>query len=1190
MVFRSLGYRIIPIYFLAGILAACEFEFLKKEELSLSEQDDSIVEETGEKTQLRFDPNQTESQSFKGSSQSSIKEAAVVIPPGSLSVETVVTMEEGAPLGTDTFFTELEADSNIAVVDSAPAVVVSSSELVDPTGTLQISVPITSQTQLTADDFLQWAILYKVKVAAAEEYLVGYLPRSEFSVDQDLGTASFETKYFGSFQAVKLNITVTEKAEAKSSSPIKTKTEHLKNPEIEKSVSNIEGDDTNNSNVDGGNEDANEISNMQYPPEGPSQVAFSQSSPHSGSTANVNFTAPNTLGTTLVYNLKACTDDACSSSCVGTSQHSVSPAKVTGLVDGTSYYACVQSEDSQGNLSDFISSDTSLRVDMTAPSSPANVSLAEAAYISTNSLSVSFNASTDPHFDTHLVKFCSDAACSSNCSEAVESSTGPVTISNLNDGVYFACVQGVDTLGHLSPVIASSNSTTIDSTAPTAPSSVIISDSSPHNNSSIAITFSSGSDTNLKSHNIKACTDSACSSACVGISTAAASPANITGLQDGTSYYSCVQSEDQAGNLSAFIASTSTIAIDLSNPSVSNISATNGNKKAGDTVSISISFSEAVSVSGSPRLLLETGTTDRYATYSSGSGSNNLAFSYTVQAGDTNNDLDYVGTTSLDLNGGTITDTADNSASLTLSTPGTTGSLAYSSTVKVDTTNPSSVSVTNPASTTTNQEVSASWTGGTDTNFSIFNLKACTSNDCSTGCVGDTTASASPKTITGLTIGSSYYICVESEDDSGNSSSWSASTSTIASQEPIYGSGSDGNKTITSSITNEDTSLLGRTLAASRAVIAKGTWSGSTLELTLGSSFTSDDFAVGDELIWTVIATGTSPTDCSTSDRGTYGFADVTAIDTGNDKLTIDENLSFTPNNDSVAGTTFCHVLISRVPEFDNLTINNGISLSVASFPYITTSSGGGVLAIKVSNTLTAVGTANISASNTGFAGGLSSGSTMYVGRSLQKGSSTGDINIANGGGGAYWNSTGGGGGGGHGAGGDGYGKTNGGTSIPSLQSCSGSCDPESYLFFGGGGGNGKSKTGGNGGGIIIIYANTITGGSATLNVTANGETAPIVSSGTDGAGGGAGGTVFLRSDSVSGLGTLNIEAKGGNSSTQATAGGGGGGGGMIYVNSPNCATTFTYGVNGGSSYSNASNQGTGGSIGATDFNGGGCS
>ncbi|MFK7825726.1 MAG: hypothetical protein AB8G05_16355 [Oligoflexales bacterium] len=1144
MAFNGDSFRILLIYFLALSLISCEDELLQTDELNLVKSNNSIIEEDGEKTQLRFDPSQKETQSIKGSTQSSIKEASVVIPPGSLSVETVVTMEEGAPIGTETFFTELAVDDGVAIVDSAPAVVVSSSELVDPAGTLQISVPIITQTQLSADDFLLWAILYKVKVAASDEFLVGYLPRSDFTIDQNSGTASFETKYFGSFQAVKLNIAVTEKAEAKSSSPIKTKTEHLENPEIEKNIrdeENIDTKDPNESNQENDGEQIDEITANQTSLPSPSEVAFSQPSPHASSLANVSFTFTESTDSSYLYNVKACSDDACSSSCVSLSQHTNSPASLTGLVDGTAYFACVQTEDSEGNLSGFVSSSASILVDLTSPSAPTNVSLAEGAYISTNSLSVSFTASTDPHFDTHLVKFCSDSGCSSNCTTAVESVSGPITISNLNDGGYYACIQGVDSLGHVSPLVASDASSIIDTSTPAAPSSVSISDSSPHNSASIVISFNSGSDTNFKTHNIKACTDNSCSSACVGSSTTASTPANIAGLQDGITYYACVQSEDHAGNLSAFAASSGAVTIDLTDPSISDVSATNGNKKVSDTVSINVTFTEAVTVGGTPRLLLETGATDRYATYSSGSGSTILVFSNTVQSGDTNDDLDYVSTSSLDLNGGSIADAAANNASLTLASPGTSGSLAFSSSVKVDTTNPTSVSVSNPASTTYNQEVSASWSGGTDDNFSTFNVKACTSNDCSTACVGDATASTSPKTIIGLVIGSSYYMCVESVDDSGNSSTWSASASSIASQEPIYGSGSDGDKTITTSITNEDTSLLGRTLAASRAVIGKGTWSGSTLELTLGSTFTSTDFTVGDEVIWTVVATGTSPTDCSTSDRGTYGFADVTAIDTGNDKLSIDENLSFTPNDDSVTGTTFCHVILSRVPEFDNLTINSGISLSVAAFPYASTSSGGGVLAIKVSDTLTAVGTANISVSETGFAGGHSSGSIMYVGRNIQSGSSTGDDNVGNGGGGAYWNSTGGGGGGGHGAGGNGYTKTNGGTSIPSIQSCGGDCDPETYLFFGGGGGNGKSQTGGKGGGIIIIYASTITGGSATLNVTANGQTGPTVSSGTDAAGGGAGGTVFVNSDSISGLGTLNIEANGGDSSLQATAGGGGG-------------------------------------------------
>ena len=88
-------------------------------------------------------------------------------------------------------------------------------------------------------------------------------------------------------------------------------------------------------------------------------------------------------------------------------------------------------------------------------------------------------------------------------------------------------------------------------------------------------------------------------------------------------------------------------------------STADGTYKAGDTITINVVFSEAVTVTttgGTPQLTLETGSTDQNASYSSGSGTTTLAFSYTVQAGDTASDLNYKATSSLALNGGTITD------------------------------------------------------------------------------------------------------------------------------------------------------------------------------------------------------------------------------------------------------------------------------------------------------------------------------------------------------------------------------------------------------------------------------------------------------------------------------------------------------------------------------------------------------
>jgi hypothetical protein len=125
----------------------------------------------------------------------------------------------------------------------------------------------------------------------------------------------------------------------------------------------------------------------------------------------------------------------------------------------------------------------------------------------------------------------------------------------------------------------------------------------------------------------------------------------------------------------------------------------NGSYKAGDTIAIDVAFSEAVTVTGTPRITLETGPTDAVVDYSSGSGTSTLTFNYTVLAGHASADLDYIATTALALNGGTIQDVADNAATLTLATPGAVNSLGANKAIVIDTT---AGTVTNVTSSTTN--------------------------------------------------------------------------------------------------------------------------------------------------------------------------------------------------------------------------------------------------------------------------------------------------------------------------------------------------------------------------------------------------------------------------------------------------------------------------------------------------------
>jgi hypothetical protein len=153
---------------------------------------------------------------------------------------------------------------------------------------------------------------------------------------------------------------------------------------------------------------------------------------------------------------------------------------------------------------------------------------------------------------------------------------------------------------------------------------------------------------------------------------------------------------DAAGNNATLILATPGTANSLGNnkalvidgvvPTVTSVnsSTANGTYKIGDVISVQVNFSEAVTVTGTPQLTLETGATDRTISYASGSGTSTLTFSYTVQAGDTSADLDYVATSSLALGGGTIRDAASNDATLTLASPGAANSLGNNKALVID--------------------------------------------------------------------------------------------------------------------------------------------------------------------------------------------------------------------------------------------------------------------------------------------------------------------------------------------------------------------------------------------------------------------------------------------------------------------------------------------------------------------------
>ena len=108
-----------------------------------------------------------------------------------------------------------------------------------------------------------------------------------------------------------------------------------------------------------------------------------------------------------------------------------------------------------------------------------------------------------------------------------------------------------------------------------------------------------------------------------------------------------------------------------------------GNFKSG-VIPIMVLFNKAVSVLGTPQLILSTGNSATTAVDYKFGFKKSLLFLYHIMPGNYSSDLDYSSSSSLILNGGQIQDSSGNSANLTLPEPGSAGSLSNYSNIIIN--------------------------------------------------------------------------------------------------------------------------------------------------------------------------------------------------------------------------------------------------------------------------------------------------------------------------------------------------------------------------------------------------------------------------------------------------------------------------------------------------------------------------
>jgi hypothetical protein len=299
----------------------------------------------------------------------------------------------------------------------------------------------------------------------------------------------------------------------------------------------------------------------------------------------------------------------------------------------------------------------------------------------------------------------------------------------------------------------------------------------------------------------------------------------VTGLTNGVAYTFSSTATNSGGTSGASTASLSATPIDSTAPTVTSVSSSssNGSYKVGSTIAVTVIFSEAVIVTGTPQLNLETGSTDQIVNYTSGSGTNTLTFNYVVQAGDVSSDLDYFSTSALTLNGGTIKDVAAFDAVLTLASPGTTGSIANAKAINVDTTVPTASLTAATVIGSGNATVQSSEAGTAylvKSTVSVTSLASITgAADSLWNSVSVTASTNTNLSVSGLDLGE-YVLYVA--DAAGNLSAVSSNTVTVsmvAPSTPDLNSSSDLGSSSTDNQTADDTPTIDLTGLTTGAVV-----------------------------------------------------------------------------------------------------------------------------------------------------------------------------------------------------------------------------------------------------------------------------------------------------------------------------------------------------------------------------------
>jgi T1SS-143 domain-containing protein len=381
---------------------------------------------------------------------------------------------------------------------------------------------------------------------------------------------------------------------------------------------------------------------------------------------------------------------------------------------------------------------------------------------------------------------------------------------------------------------------------------------------------------------------------------------------------------------------------------------------AGNVVAVTVNFNAAMSVTGTPQLLLNIGGVNHLANYVSGSGTDALVFDYTVAPGDNDTNGISIGANALSLNGGTIKDAFGDNANL--ATPAVTDN----SNQLVDTTPPaetiSSTITTNTGATTTISSGGAT----KDNTLALSGTVSDNGSGVASVQIFDGSTSLGFATVTGgnwsfttsALADGSHSFTAKATDNVGNTTTTSAVTATVDTVAPA--------ESISSTIA---------TTTGAATTISSG---GLTKDNTLGLSGTVSD-TNGSGVASVQIFDGTTSLGFATVTGSSWSFTTSALVD-GSHSLTAKatDNAGNTTTTSAVTATVDTTAPAETISS--TITTNTGLTTTITSggvtkdntlgLSGTVSDTGGGVASVQIFDGTTSLGFATVTGNSWSFTTG----------------------------------------------------------------------------------------------------------------------------------------------------------------------------------------------------------------------------